>query len=94
MVLLAFVFFRSERKELLEIIPRIKDADVSWLIAGTGVSILYILLQSGMYTSSFAAIGSPLKLVDATELFLKRNFLSIFLPAGGVSALAYMPSRF
>lgn len=94
MVLLAFVFFRSERKELLEIIPRIKDADVSWLIAGTGVTILYILLQSGMYTSSFAAIGSPLKLVDATELFLKRNFLSIFLPAGGVSALAYMPSQF
>ncbi len=94
MVLLAFVFFKSERKELLQIIPHIEAADVRWLITGIAVTVLYVLLQSGIYVSSFAAIGSSLKFVDAVELFLKRNFLSIFLPAGGVSALAYMPSQF
>ena len=94
MMLLAFIFFRSERKELTEIIPHIKNADGRWLLTGVAVTFLYILLQSGMYVNSFSSIGLPLKWIDSIELFLKRNFLSIFLPAGGVSALAYTPSQF
>jgi len=93
MILLAFVFFRSERKELVQIIPNIQSADPFWIFAGVGVTLLYVFLQSGMYVSSFSSIGLPLKWIDAFELFLKRNFLSIFLPAGGVSALAYTPSQ-
>jgi len=93
MILLAFIFFRSERKELLQIIPNIENADGRWLSTGLLVTLLYVLLQSGMYVSSFASINLSLKWVDAIELFLKRNFLSIFLPAGGVSALAYTPSQ-
>ncbi len=93
MILLAFIFFRSERKELLQIIPNIENADTFWLITGLAITFLYVLLQSGMYVSSFASIGLSLKWIDAIELFLKRNFLSIFLPAGGVSALAYTPSQ-
>ena len=62
MVLLAFIFFRSERKELEEIIPNIENADPRWLIAGIGVTFLYILLQSGMYVSSFASIGLSIKM--------------------------------
>ncbi|MEO6637289.1 MAG: phosphatidylglycerol lysyltransferase domain-containing protein [Ginsengibacter sp.] len=91
MILLAFIFFRSERKELQQIIPQIENADGRWLLAGFITTLLYVLFQSGMYVSSFASIGLPLKWVDSIELFLKRNFLSIFLPAGGVSALAYTP---
>jgi phosphatidylglycerol lysyltransferase len=94
MMLLAFIFFRSERKELTEIIPHIKNADGRWLLTGVAVTFLYILLQSGMYVNSFSSIGLSLKWIDSIELFLKRNFLSIFLPAGGVSALAYTPSQF
>ena len=93
MILLAFIFFRSERRELVQIIPNIKNADPLWLSAGLGITLLYVLLQSGMYVSSFSSIGLSLKWIDAIELFLKRNFLSIFLPAGGVSALAYTPSQ-
>jgi len=93
MILLAFIFFGSERKELKEIIPGIENADMRWLLAGIAVTFLYVLLQSGMYVSSFSSIGLPLKWLDAIELFLKRNFLSIFLPAGGVSALAYTPGQ-
>ncbi len=91
--MLAFIFFRSERRELLQIIPNIENADGRWLITGVVVTFIYILLQSGMYVSSFSSIGLSLKWIDAIELFLKRNFLSIFLPAGGVSALAYTPSQ-
>ena len=46
-----------------------------------------------MYKKSFAAIGLKFPWVDAAVLFLKRNFISVFLPAGGVSALAYSPSE-
>lgn len=93
MILLAFIFFKNERKELGQIIPFLQNADPFWIMAGIGITLLYVFLQSGMYTTSFAAIGLPLKWIDAFELFLKRNFLSIFLPAGGVSSLAYTPSQ-
>jgi len=91
MILLAFIFFRSERKELFQIIPNIENANPFWLLSGLTVTFLYVLFQSGIYVSSFASIGLPLKWIDSIELFLKRNFLSIFLPAGGVSSLAYTP---
>jgi phosphatidylglycerol lysyltransferase len=91
MILLAFVFFASERKELKQIGPNLEQANGLWLAVGLIVTLLYVVLQSGMYVSSFFSIGLRLKWVDAIELFLKRNFLSIFLPAGGVSALAYTP---
>jgi phosphatidylglycerol lysyltransferase len=93
MLLLAFIFFRGERRELPVIIPHIRNASPIWLLAGIVVSLLYVLLQSGMYVKSFASIGLTLKWIDAIELFLKRNFLGVFLPVGGVSALAYTPSQ-
>jgi phosphatidylglycerol lysyltransferase len=93
MILLAFIFFRSERKELKQIIPNIENADSFWLLTGFFVTFIYVILQSGMYVSSFASIGLSLKWIDSIELFLKRNLLSIFLPAGGVSSLAYNPSQ-
>ncbi|HEY5369285.1 MAG TPA: phosphatidylglycerol lysyltransferase domain-containing protein [Hanamia sp.] len=93
MILLAFIFFRSERSELKEIIPNIENANTFWLLTGFVVTILYVLFQSGMYVSSFASIGLSLKWLDSIELFLKRNLLSIFLPAGGVSSLAYTPTQ-
>ncbi|WEK33687.1 MAG: phosphatidylglycerol lysyltransferase domain-containing protein [Candidatus Pseudobacter hemicellulosilyticus] len=92
-LLLAIVFFRSERKELSAIGPQLKQADLLWVVAGILTSFLFVFFQGGMYRQSFAAIGHRLSFVNAIVLFLKRNFLSVFLPAGGVSALAYTPSR-
>lgn len=93
MLLIAIFFFRSERKELLNIIPQIRSADPYWIAAGVFLTAVYILLQAGMYRTSFAAIALKLSWINASVLFLKRNLLSIFLPAGGVSALAYSPSQ-
>jgi len=92
-VLLAFVFFRNERKELSTIMPQLRAADGKWIFVGVGITALYIFLQGFMYVFSFKAIGLKIKITDAIELFLKRNFLSVFLPAGGVSALAYTTSQ-
>jgi phosphatidylglycerol lysyltransferase len=92
-VLLAFVFFRSERKEIASIGPQLAAADFNWLLVGLVITIMYILLQGVMYIFSFRSIGLKLNLWDAIELFLKRNLLSVFLPAGGVSSLAYTTSQ-
>jgi phosphatidylglycerol lysyltransferase len=46
-----------------------------------------------MYVTSFRSTQLNVKLSDAVSLFLKRNFLSVFLPAGGVSSLAYLPKN-
>lgn len=92
-ILLSFVFFRSERHEMTQIIPQLKRANFIWLSAGVLATFLYILLQALMYVESFKAVGLKIKLSQAITLFLKRNFLSVFLPAGGVTSLAYLPTE-
>ncbi|MBU4538325.1 MAG: phosphatidylglycerol lysyltransferase domain-containing protein [Weeksellaceae bacterium] len=90
---LAFVFFRSERKEMASIIPQIEHAKTVWVVAGVALTFVYVLLQALMYITSFRTVGAKLSLPDAVELFLKRNFLSVFLPAGGISSLAFTPKQ-
>jgi phosphatidylglycerol lysyltransferase len=92
-LLLAIVFFRNERKELHAIIPQIQQAHPLWLCTGFIITFIYFIFQGGMYRQSFAAIGLALQWPNAVLLFLKRNFISVFLPAGGVSALAYSPMQ-
>jgi phosphatidylglycerol lysyltransferase len=92
-LLLAVLFFRGERKELSAIIPEVKRAGVSSLAILLSLSAAIVILQGGMYRYSFAATGRTLTWLAAIQLFLKRNFLGVFLPAGSVSALAYSPSQ-
>lgn len=94
MLLLAFVFFRSERREIASLWPQIRAASPLWIFIGVVSSLVYILLQAAMYVYSFRAVGKKISLADATDIFLKRNLLSVFLPAGGVTSLAYLPKNF
>lgn len=89
---LAFIFFRSERRELHAIIPHLESANRAWIVIGFAVTGLFFWLQGAMYRKSFAAVRLELPLAQGIVLFLKRNLLSVFLPAGGVSSLAYTPS--
>lgn len=93
MIFLAIRFFRSERKELLTIIPQLSQSEPKWLLVLMAISFSTMLFQAGIYVFSFRSIGSRIKLLFAFDLFLKRNFLSVFLPAGGISALAYLPRQ-
>jgi phosphatidylglycerol lysyltransferase len=93
MLLLAIVFFRSERKELSAIIPHIQQANPFWLLLAVFITVITYFFQAGMYRQSFAAISFPLHWWRSIELYLKRNFLGVFLPAGTVSALAYSPPQ-
>jgi phosphatidylglycerol lysyltransferase len=91
-LLVGIFFFRSERRELRSLEEQVGAANATWVWLGVGVTFLYILLQSGMYITSFKAISTRLPWINAIELFLKRNLLSVFLPAGGISSLAYSPN--
>lgn len=92
-ILLAFVFFKSERHEMRQIVPQLEAANLTWILVGVFVTLAYVLLQALMYVESFRAVGLKLKISEAITLFLKRNFLSVFLPAGGVTSLAYLPTE-
>ncbi|HEU4554092.1 MAG TPA: phosphatidylglycerol lysyltransferase domain-containing protein [Chitinophaga sp.] len=90
-LLLAIYFFRQERQELRALVPAMMQAGRVWITAGVLLTCAYILLQALMYYYSFKAVQARLPLYLGIELFLKRNLLSVFLPAGGVSSLMYLP---
>jgi phosphatidylglycerol lysyltransferase len=82
-------FIKHERAELLDVKKALVAARWQWMMAGLAITLLYIILQGLMYVFSFAAVKIKVSLFDSTILFLKRNFISVFLPAGGITSLAF-----
>jgi len=82
-------FFRHERAELREVRHVLFASKWPYILAGTGLTIFYLVAQGTMYKFAFAAVGSKMPLHSTILLFLKRNFISIFIPAGGVTSLAF-----
>ena len=88
-IVLAAWFTFHQKHELINVKDTISDANTSWVFAGLGLVVFYIFIQGVMYVTSFASIDVKLNLWNAIILFLKRNFISVFLPAGAVSSLAF-----
>jgi phosphatidylglycerol lysyltransferase len=86
---LAIWFIKQERGEIHHVKQLLITAKWWWLSAGMLLSVVYVFIHGMMYRSSFAAVSSKISIADGTILFLKRNFVSVFLPAGGVSSLAF-----
>jgi phosphatidylglycerol lysyltransferase len=82
-------FLKHERAELAQVKNTLLASRIAWLLLGIGVTFLYLVLQGLMYVNSFRSIQCRIGLNDSLVLFLKRNLISIFLPAGGVSSLAF-----
>lgn len=85
-------FISHERSELHNVKEILSHANFYWVLAGLGLVLFYILIQGVMYVTSFGSLNCQIKLWDAIILFLKRNFISVFLPAGAVSSLAFFSS--
>ncbi len=92
-IILAAWFTFHQKRELLHVRDILSNANRYWVLAGLGLVIFYILIQGMMYVTSFASIDTKVKLWDAIMLFLKRNFISVFLPAGAVSSLAFFSNE-
>src|ERR1035437_6772890 len=85
----AIWFISNERNALSDVRGVLNTAQWQLVLLGIGLTIVYILLQGMMYVASFASIKHKINLWSAVILFLKRNLISVFLPAGGVSSLAF-----
>src|SRR5664279_3795405 len=92
-IILAVWFIYRQKHELRSVRDLLADANKYWILAGLGLVLFYIFIQGVMYVTSFASIDVRLKLWDAVILFLKRNFISVFLPAGAVSSLAFFSNE-
>ncbi len=86
---MAVFFIRSEHVELSEITEQFQTVYPIYLLFGILLTALYIVLQGEMYVQSFKTVYWKLKLRHGILLFLKRNLVSVFLPAGGFSSLAF-----
>ncbi len=82
-------FIKNERHEVADIKNVLVSAQWELVLVGIGITLTYIVLQGLMYVASFASIRHRIPLWSAIILFLKRNLISVFLPAGGVSSLAF-----
>ncbi|WP_437918784.1 phosphatidylglycerol lysyltransferase domain-containing protein [Sphingobacterium sp. LRF_L2] len=88
-LILAAYFFRKQYAEVANARKVIEQAQPLYVVIGLLVTLIYILLQAFMYIYSFKAVRSPIRLTEALRLFLKRNLVSVFLPGGGVTSLAF-----
>jgi phosphatidylglycerol lysyltransferase len=57
------------------------------------ISILYMLAHAMMYQESFRTLNAQTTLQSTIRLSLKRNFISVFLPAGGISSYAFFTNE-
>ncbi|WP_343538532.1 phosphatidylglycerol lysyltransferase domain-containing protein [Sphingobacterium thalpophilum] len=81
-------FFIDQRSEVIAASQLIQDSCPLWLSAGAVLSLAYIIVHGFVYTTSFKALSYKLSLPVAINLFLKRNFMGVFLPAGGFTSIA------
>jgi phosphatidylglycerol lysyltransferase len=82
-------FIKHESAEFVEVKKALVSARWQWVVIGISLTVFYMFLQGLMYVFSFASVHKKVSLLDSTVLFIKRNFISIFLPAGGISSLAF-----
>ncbi len=82
-------FINHEHTELIEVKRLLFTANWKFVLLGIVLTFGYIVLQGLMYMASFASIRHRISITSAIVLFLKRNLISIFLPAGGISSLAF-----
>lgn len=91
-ILVAFYFFRKEQGEFVKVREVISSVHISWVLLGILLVLIYIALQSLMYVTSFAAVNAKISFLGSVELYLKRNLVGIFLPAGGVTSQTFFKS--
>jgi len=86
---LAVWFFRHQQAELGKIKEVLLASRLQFMAVGLAGSVIYIFLQGYMYKMAFAAVGKKVSTGKTILLFLKRNLIGIFIPAGGVTSLAF-----
>lgn len=88
--LVFFIYFiRNEHIDITEIKLTLGKASPLWISAGLFITFIYLALQATLYIFSFKSIDVTIDFKSALILFLKRNFISTFLPAGSFTSLGF-----
>ncbi|WP_333821004.1 phosphatidylglycerol lysyltransferase domain-containing protein [Ohtaekwangia sp.] len=82
-------FVHSEHLQVWQMRAVFNSVHTGWLAAGFILCIVYIVLQAALYSYAFKSVGAVVPLSTSLQLFLKRNFVSTFLPAGSFTSLAF-----
>ncbi len=82
-------FFYQERNELFKTEAVLNQVNYLWLFYGIVLTAITILFQALLYKQSFIVAGAKVSLINCTKLFLSRNLISVFLPAGGITSLGF-----
>ena len=88
-LLMAIYFIRQEQQELKQAINILSYSYPPYILLGLLITLIFILLNGLMYVSSFQVVHKEVPLAEAIKLFLKRNLISVFLPGGGITSLAF-----
>jgi phosphatidylglycerol lysyltransferase len=88
-ILFCIYFIRNEGVEIKKSFFLIGEVKFNWLLLALFFTLLYIYIHGNMYVASFKTIHSKITFSSALILSLKRSFISVFLPAGGITSLVY-----
>lgn len=92
-IALAIFFVNQEKGEVRHIKNILLSASPLWVLVGLTITVVYIVLQAAMYYYSFRTIRSHMDFVPALLLYLRRSVVSVFVPGGGVSSMAFFTSE-
>ena len=88
-ILAGIYFIKHEQTELTQVKLVLFDAN-GWLVAlGLLSVLLFVLVQGWMYQYSFRAVRKRVPFKTAILLFLKRNFISVFIPASTITNIFF-----
>jgi phosphatidylglycerol lysyltransferase len=82
-------FLKHKGYQLHQSLALIQHANSTFIILALLVTIFYTIIHGFMYKSSFQSLHAHVPYKNMLILALKRNFISVFLPAGGISAYAF-----
>ncbi len=86
---LGIYFIRHERAELAQVKASLAQAQPVWMLWGLTLVIAFVVVQGWMYQFSFKAIQENIRLSTGVLLYLKRNLVSVFLPAGMLTNMLF-----
>src|SRR5690606_28221532 len=88
-ILLGIYFVKHERAELIQVKAVTLEADKWIVILGLLLVLLFTVVQGGMYFYSFRAVQKKISLFSGILIYLKRNVISVFIPAGMVTNIFF-----
>ena len=85
----AIYFLKEQQGEISKVKESLRHVDVFWFTLGMLLVLLFVLVQGIMYQKSFKSVNESISLKTGIFLFLKRNTVSVVLPAGLITNMFF-----